>query len=231
MTPDELVPETFLTYLTPTDHEFLLSRGTTRRLVADTVLMHEGDPTNHVLVLLSGWVRVYQTTPNHQVVLLALRGPGDVIGDIAAMMDTPRTATVDSMQEIRFMQFRHDDFLACVHERPDLSVALLKQMAARLRDSDAARVDFAALDVAQRVASLLVHLADTHGIMTPRGVEVPIPLTQLDIANRVGGSLRAVARAVATFRERGLLVTACREFVVTAPDVLRSFSSNMPHGA
>jgi CRP/FNR family transcriptional regulator, cyclic AMP receptor protein len=230
VTAGELVPETFLSYLAPDDHEFLLSRGTTRRLPADTVLMHEGDPTNHVLVLLSGWVRVYRTTPDGQVVLLALRGPGDVIGDIAAMMDVPRTATVDSMQDTGFVQFRHDEFLACVPERPALSIALLKQMAARLRDSDAARLDFAALDVAQRVASLLVYLADTHGVMSPRGVEVRMPLTQQDIANRVGGSLRAVARAVAAFRERGLLITARREFVVTAPDVLRSFSGNMPNG-
>jgi CRP-like cAMP-binding protein len=103
-------------------------------------------------------------------------------------------------------------------------------MAARLRDSDAARVDFAAMDVAQRVASLLVYLADTHGSMTSRGVEVRMPLTQQDIANRVGGSLRAVARAVAAFRERGLLITARREFVVTTPEVLRSFSGNMPNG-
>lgn len=230
MTSGEMVPETFLSYLDPDDHAFLLSRGATRKLPADTVLMHEGDPTNHVLVLLSGWVRVYRTTPDGQVVLLALRGPGDVIGDIAALLDWPRTATVDSMQETRFVQFRHEEFLASVHERPALSFALLKQMAVRLRDADGARVDFAALDVAQRVAALLVHLADVHGTMTARGVEVRMPLTQQDIANRVGGSLRAVARAVATFRERGILVTARREFVITAPDVLRSFSGNMPNG-
>lgn len=226
----EPVPGSFLSYLAPADLEFLLSRGAKRKLTADTVLMHEGDPTNHVLVLLSGWVRVYRTTPDGQVVLLALRGPGDVIGDIAALLDWPRTATVDSMQDTDFVQYRHDEFLACVHERPALGFALMKQMAARLRDADAARVDFAALDVAQRVAALLVHLADMHGTMTEHGVAVGMPLTQQDIANRVGGSLRAVARAVAMFRERGILITGRREFVLPEPGVLRSFSGNMPNG-
>lgn len=230
MTPGELVPETFLSYLDADDHAFLLGRGVTRTRPADTVLMHEGDPTNHVLVLLSGWVRVYRTTPDGQVVLLALRGPGDVIGDIAALLDFPRTATVDSMQDTGFVQFRSDEFLACVHERPALGFALLKQMAVRLRDSDAARYDFAAMDVAQRVAAYLVYLADMHGTMAERGVEVRMPLTQQDIANRVGGSLRAVARAVATFRERGILITGRRAFVLTDPGVLRSFTGNMPNG-
>ncbi|MGB3438944.1 MAG: Crp/Fnr family transcriptional regulator [Actinophytocola sp.] len=229
MTAEEPVPASFLSYLDPDDREFLRARGTPRKLPAHTVLMHEGDPTNHVLVLLSGWVRVFRTTPDGQVVLLALRGPGDVIGDIAALMDFPRTATVDSMQETGFTQFRHDEFLACVHERPSVGFALLRQMAVRLRDADAARVDFATMDVAQRVAALLVYLADVHGTMTERGVAVRMPLTQQDIANRVGGSLRAVTRAVAAFRERGILITGRREFVITAPGVLRSFSPNMPN--
>ena len=230
MTAGDLVPETFLSYLAPADHEFLLSRGTTRRLPADTVLMHEGDPTNHVLVLLSGWVRVYRITPDGQVILFALRGPGDVIGDLATLLDWPRTATVDSLQDTGFLQYRHDEFLSCLHDRPALVFALLKQMAGRLRDAEAARVDFATLDVAQRVAALLVHLADAHGTVTPGGVAVRMPLTQQDIANRIGGSRRAVARAIATFRERGLVVTGRRMFVVAAPDVLRSFSGNVPHG-
>lgn len=230
MTADDPVPESFLSYLESADRDFLLDRGLTRKLPADTALMHEGDPTNHVLVLLSGWVRVYRTTQDGQVILFALRGPGDVIGDLAALLGWPRTATVDSLQDIGFVQFRHDEFLACLHDRPGVGVALLKQMAVRLRDSEAARVDYATMDVAQRVAALLVHLADVHGTTTPAGVAVRMPLTQQDIANRIGGSRRAVARAIATFRERGLVSTGRRMFVVAEPDVLRSFSGNVPNG-
>lgn len=230
MTADEPVPESFLSYLEPADHEFLLGRGAMRKLPADTVLMHEGDPTNHVLVLVTGWVRVYRTAVDGQVILFALRGPGDVIGDLAALLDWPRTATVDSLQDTTFVQFRHEEFLACVHERPAVGFALLKQMAVRLRDADAARVDFATMDVAQRVAALLLYLGDVHGTMTARGVTVQMPLTQQDIANRIGGSRRAVARAIAMFRERGIVTTGRRTFVINAPDVLRDFSGNVPNG-
>lgn len=230
MTADHPVPESFLTYLAPADRDFLLRRGSARKLAAGTTLMHEGDPTNHVLVLLSGWVRVFLTTKDGQVVLFALRGPGDVIGDLASLLDRPRTATVEALQDTSFLQFRHDEFVACLRDRPDLSLALLKQMAVRLRDAESVRVDFVTMDVAQRVAALLVHLADVHGSVTPDGVAVRMPLTQQDIANRIGGSRRAVARAVATFRERGLLRTGRRMFVVAAPDVLRSFSGNVPNG-
>ncbi len=219
-----------LSYLEPQDRDFLLARGSRRALPADTVVMHEGDPTDHVLVLLSGWVRVYTTTPNGQVVLYALRGPGDVLGDLAALQGWPRTATVDTLQTVAFAQFRHDSFLDCLRDRPALGIALLRQMAVRLRDAERARVDFAVMDVAGRVAALLVRLADTHGVATADGLEVRIPLTQQDIADQIGGSRRAVARAVATFRERGLVRTGRRSFVVAAPDVLRALAHQHPLG-
>ena len=114
----EFVAGSLLDHLTPGDRAFLVDRGVRRRLPGDEAVMHEGDPTDHVLVLLSGWVRVYATTRDGGVVLLALRGPGDVIGELAALQKWPRTANVQSLQEIRFVQLGADDFSpACTNAR------------------------------------------------------------------------------------------------------------------
>ncbi|HYQ67906.1 Crp/Fnr family transcriptional regulator [Actinophytocola sp.] len=230
MTREPLVGGSFLHYLAPPDRDFLLGRGMIHVRSAGRTLMHEGDPTDHVLVLLSGWVRVYTTARNGQVVLYALCGPGEVIGDLAALHGWPRTATVDTLQETEFAQFTHDGFLACLEDRAALGVALLRQMAVRLRKAEGARVDFATMGVAQRVAAFLVRMADLHGRPSPNGVLVGMPLTQQDIANSIGGSRRAVARALQTFRERGMLVTGRRMFVVSALDVLRGLAGSAPDG-
>jgi CRP/FNR family cyclic AMP-dependent transcriptional regulator len=230
VTAEPAVPGSFLSYLEPPDRDFLLRRGRIRKLPASTALMHEGDPTDHVLVLLSGWVRAYTNARDGQVVLYALRGPGDVIGDLAALQGWPRTGTVDTLQETEFAQFSHDGFISCLHDRPAVGIALLRQMAQRLRDAETARVNFATMDVAQRVAALLVRLADMHGTPTADGVVVSMPLTQQDIANSIGGSRRAVARALQAFRDRGMLVTGRRRFVVSAIDVLRRLAGTVPNG-
>lgn len=221
---------TFLHYLAPADRDFLLDRALIRKLPADTALMHEGDPTDHVLVLLSGWVRVYRNAPDGQVVLFALRGPGDVIGDIAALQGWPRTGTVATLQEIEFAQFSHEGFLACLSDRAALGVALLKQFAVRLQDAEAARLNFATMDIAQRVAAFLVRLADAHGTPSPEGIAVGMPLTQQDIADSIGASRRAVARALKTFRERGLIITSRQRFVISEVHVLRRLAGNVPDG-
>jgi CRP/FNR family transcriptional regulator, cyclic AMP receptor protein len=79
---------------------------------------------------------------------------------------------------------------------------------------------FATLDVAQRVANFLIHLMDVHGTVEQGGIVVRMPLTQQDIADSIGASRRAVARALASLKEQGILNTGRREFVVVRPDVL-----------
>jgi len=219
-----------LHYLASADSDFLLDRARIRKLPAGTALMHEGDPTDHVLVLLSGWVRVFTNARDGQVVLFALRGPGDVIGDIAALQGWPRTVTVETLQETEFAQFTHQGFLACLHDRAAIGIALLKQFAVRLRDAEAARLDFATMDTAQRVAAFLVRLADAHGSPSAKGVQVDMPLTQQDIADSIGASRRAVARALKTFRDRGILATSRQRFVVSALEVLRRLGGSVPDG-
>jgi CRP-like cAMP-binding protein len=226
-----VIAGTMLSYLTPADRAHLLDRGVERRLPGGAALMHQGDASDHVLVLLSGWVRVSSSTPDGQVILLALRGPGDVLGELAALHDRwTRTATVETLGEIRFVQLRGRDFVDCLHERSAVAVALSRQLAVRLRDAESARIDVVTLDVARRVAALVLRLARAHGRSGPSGLVLRSPLTQQDIADRVGASRRAVSRALATLRERHIVTTGRQTFVVTAPDVLALFAGSAPDG-
>jgi CRP/FNR family transcriptional regulator, cyclic AMP receptor protein len=148
------------------------------------------------------------------VLLLALRGPGDVLGDAAAVSGWPRTATVETLQSVEALQIYGEQFVACLDEHPTISVALLKNLCTRERESEHSRYHFASSDVMQRVAALLLRLADMHGRDSRNGTVVDMPLTQQDIANSVGASRRAVARALVTLRDRGFVMTGRARFVI-----------------
>jgi CRP-like cAMP-binding protein len=111
-----------------------------------------------------------------------------------------------------------------------VAVALLKQLSIRLRDAERARVDFAILDVAHRVAAHVLRLAEQHGETQGRAIVVRMPLTQQDIADQIGASRRAVARALSTLRERRVVTTGRRVITVHQPDVLRAFTASAPNG-
>jgi CRP/FNR family cyclic AMP-dependent transcriptional regulator len=228
--PTDLAPGSLVAFLDDTDRRLLLDAGTYRAFRADEVLLRQGDPTDHVLVLLAGWVRVSTSTVDGRDALVAFRGPGDVLGELAALNGWVRTATTRTIQEVRAVQLRSEAFRRLVESRPTVALALIGQLSSRLREAEAARSDLATLDVVRRVAVYLLSLVESHGVRRPEGVTFGVPLTQQDVAERVGASLRAVARAFAVLRKRGIVTRVGRRIVIARPDVLRAFTANPPKG-
>ncbi|GLZ42902.1 Crp/Fnr family transcriptional regulator [Actinokineospora sp. NBRC 105648] len=229
--PSELVAESLMAYLTEEDRAHVVGLGPLRTFAPGEVLLRQGDPTDHVLLLLHGWVRVSATGADGQVVLLAFRGPGDVLGDLAALHDGwVRMANVDSLDEVSAVWLRAEQFGRLIAQRPGVALAMIKQLAARLQEAQHARADVAMMDVTKRVAAYLLWLSSTYGSRTEAGVVLSMPFTQQDVANRVGASLRAVARAFAVLRDRGIVVNTRRQTVIARPAVLRAFVGDMPNG-
>lgn len=95
---------------------------------AGQVLMRQGDRGSEMFVLASGRVRVER---DGQV--LAERGPGDVIGEIALLSEGPRTATVTTVDPARLLVVAHREFHALMDEMPSIRLAVLDALAHRLR--------------------------------------------------------------------------------------------------
>lgn len=225
----EPVEGSFMAYLT-VDRFSLLDQGVRRSFGADEVIVHEGDPTDHIFIMESGWVRVSTAQADGQEVLLALRGPGDVIGELAMLHGWIRTASVRSLERVGVVQFSGAQFMQCLRQQPEVALALLKTTSIRLREAEGARIELATLDVTRRVASYLVRLLEMHGHHRRVHGGVDVPMTQRDLANGVGASLRAVARSVDVLRKRGVVVTRRGGIVVAKPEVLRALAHCVPKG-
>lgn len=216
------VKGTLLSALASADRDYLLAVGVQRNFNENDVLLHQGDPTDHVLVIVSGWVRAYSINPRGREVVLAIRGPGDVLGELAALHGWARTVSLRALSSVHVLQWRKHEFIRCLRERPDIAIALVKQVSTRLRDAEAALLEFATQDVSRRVAGCILRIAGQHGVVEPDGSLVA-PLSQQEIANRVGASPRAVGRALQLLRERGIVSTGRAQTTIRRPDVLKAF--------
>jgi CRP-like cAMP-binding protein len=230
MDEDGLAPGSLLTFLQADERRLLVDAGAARAFPPDEVMLRQGDPTTHVLVVLTGWVRISSVTSEGQDLLMAFRGPGDVIGELAAVLDWDRTATVRTLERVTAVQLRRDHYLDLLRTRPELALAVIRQLSVRLHEAGTSRADFATLDVTKRVAAYLVRLIGPHGVHTAAGVALRIPLGQQDVANRVDASLRSVARAFAILRDRGIVTSARNQVVIARPEVLRAFVGHLPNG-
>ncbi|NUS26147.1 MAG: Crp/Fnr family transcriptional regulator [Streptomyces sp.] len=223
---DDGVP--FLARLEHEDRVALLDVGRPLRYQTRSVLMHQDEPSAHVLLLLHGWTKVTAVAANGYEALLALRGPGDIIGEGAALSGRHRSATVTALEPVEAIAIDEARFTAFLSSSPRVALRLLSLTTDRQRSTDRRRLEWAALTVRERLAVLLLELVRTHGSRTDEGIELTIGLSQQEFAGSVGSSREAVARLLRELRDRQVVVTRRRRIVVLRPDVLRRIIGNRP---
>ncbi|MFE2507243.1 Crp/Fnr family transcriptional regulator [Streptomyces naganishii] len=215
----DVVP--FLARLEQADQDALLGLGNELAYAPRVVLIHQSEPSAHVLFIVQGWTKVTAAAANGYEALLALRGPGDVVGESAALTGRTRSATVTALEHVRTVAVQRERFTEFLARSPAVSFALLGLTSDRTRAADRRRLEFASMTVRERFAALLLDLARTHGRRTPEGVELSVPLSKQELAGSVGASREAVQRLLKGLRERGVVTTGRRALVIVRPDVLR----------
>jgi CRP/FNR family cyclic AMP-dependent transcriptional regulator len=207
----------FFGELDPTDREAIRSRSRPRRFRAGSTLMHEGQTGTEVMVLVSGRVKVAYLTEDGREVILDFRGPGELLGEMAVVDGSPRSSTVEAIEAVEALAMSATDFKALVASRPTLANQLLQHMIRRFRDSDRKLIEFSASHTIGRVAARLLEMVERFGTVTPEGHVIDLPITQDELAGWTGASREAVAKALHSLRESGLIATERRRFTVLDP--------------
>ncbi|MDN3271580.1 Crp/Fnr family transcriptional regulator [Streptomyces sp. MA15] len=215
----------FLARLESGERTALLGLGRELRFAPRVTLLHQREPSSHVLFLVEGWTKVTAAAANGYEALLALRGPGDVVGESAALTGRPRSATVTALEAVRAVAVEHARFKEFLGRSPAASFALLGLTADRTRAADRRRLEFASMNVRQRFAVLLLDLARSHGRRTPDGVELAVPLSKQELAGSVGASREMVQRLLRELREKDAVSTGRRTLLIRRPDVLRRIAT------
>lgn len=170
---------------------------------ARSVLLRQGDPGTHVVLLASGSTLVTLTGPNGERALLAIRGPGELLGELAVLDAQPRSASVIAAESCHVHLIPAPDFLSFV-ESNGLLNPLLRHAIARVRESEAVRLELATACVPVRLASALRRLVDAASTNQPA---VSVRLTQEELSQMIGASRNAVGTAIKPWREEGWLET------------------------
>jgi CRP/FNR family transcriptional regulator, cyclic AMP receptor protein len=208
---------TFLDALDEATRDELRRRGTPRRFPRGAALGHANTAADRVLVVLGGHVKLLRVTDDGRDVLLAVRGPGDLVGEQGAIEGVPRSASIVALDAVEVLAIAPADFLGVVTSNPDAALFIMRMLAARLRDADAKRVGFAGQDVVGRLAERLVELCERFGEPAEDGTRIDLPLTQEDLAGWIGASREAASRALQQMRGLGWVTTGRR--AITCHDV------------
>ncbi|MFI1364400.1 Crp/Fnr family transcriptional regulator [Streptomyces griseochromogenes] len=224
--------------LTPQERESVMALGSRKRYPADAHLVTEGDRSSHVVIILQGWVTVSVATDRGATrLILGLRGPGELLGEMAALDRHPRSATVRALGPIEAQVISGDAFRGFLAVHPRVSGLVIRQLTFRLRSADQERSALASLTVLQRLASRLTELsgaesagpytpsaaASSNGL-TPAGRVGPVgPVVQLaqdELAATIGATREAVAKALRLLRDQNIVRTGNRLVEILDPALL-----------
>jgi CRP-like cAMP-binding protein len=182
--------------------------------VRGQVLFFEGDLGGSVIALRSGLAKVsVQTLPGREL-LLAVKGPGELLGEMSTLDGRPRSATATAMEAVEALVVSASVFHEFLNDHPRIALRLLRTLAAELRETDELLADRDAGDTVSRTARRLVHLAGRYGRRNGRSTHVGISLTHDELASWIGVSRESTSRALSRLRVAGYITTGRRSITV-----------------
>ncbi|GAA3295934.1 Crp/Fnr family transcriptional regulator [Streptomyces cinereospinus] len=218
-------PASFWEALDPADRVLLERAGTRQALPADRLLLAQGDDSDHLVVLLSGWIKVVAQSHAGYRALLALRGPGELLGEQAGLEGRRRSASLLTATGAGVLQLTAARFHGYARSRPSIAAALEQTLSQRLREADAQRTGITE-PVPARLAALLLDLVERCGEPEPDGPghRIGLPLSQDDLAGLLLSSRRSVSRVLEQWRAQGWVVTGRQSLLVRSVDRLKALA-------
>ncbi len=189
--------------LTPENREDLVSLMSEISLKRGESLFQEGDSGDRLYLVVDGKVKLSHMADDGRENLIAVLGPGEIIGELSLFDLEPRSSTVTAIAPTQLYVLSHKEMRRYIEEHSQLAISMLRQLALRLRNTNQQMADLVFSDVPGRVAKALIDLAERFGERTPEGIYVAHDLTQEELAHLVGASRETVNKSLADFTSRG----------------------------
>lgn len=173
---------------------------------AGAMILTASQPGEVTYIIIEGTLKVSVLERNGRELILALLGPGEIVGELSMADRAGRSADVTALEPATLVWMDRHGFDQLRREIPVLTENLLRLMSRRLRLANGQLQAVATLDVHGRVARQLLVLADALGEALPNGsVRIPLRVTQSDLAALVGATRVRVNEVLVGFSRRGFV--------------------------
>jgi CRP-like cAMP-binding protein len=170
-----------------------------------SALMYERELGGRVMLLLAGRVKATRAGVSGHELLVSVRGPGEILGELSLLDGGPRLASAIALEPVQALVIDANAFRRYLESSPPAMLALLAVFTHRLRDAILKRAEFPSSDTIGRLAARLVELAERYGTPSERGIVIGLPLSQEELAAWVGACHAGLAKALQVLRELGWL--------------------------
>ena len=182
-----------------------------RQHLPNKLLLIEEDWGNSVYLVVQGWVKVRTYNYDGKEVTLNILGPGDIFGEMALLLSSPRSTDVLSLTAVLIGSLPANDFMNLAQSGHTVGLNLARMMAKRLQQLNR-RLRMREADSVARVVDVLLFLAESQGKASAERVEIPM-LTHQEIASLSGLSRETVTRSMSKLEKKGVIERSSRDSI------------------
>ena len=180
----------------PDDLAAVAAQSSPRRLAKGQILFVEGEPSEHLFVVVEGRLKIYVSSERGEELLLAVLGPGDAFGELSVLHEQRRSASAEALDPVLLLAVPADAVRELLGRCPDITLAWAQALAVTVRRLTGAAADLVFLDLPRRLAKLLLDRADD-------GARVDFGMSQTEVAAMLGVTRQSLNRALGGLTRRG----------------------------
>jgi CRP-like cAMP-binding protein len=189
-----------------------------REFAAGVTLFHQDMPGMMLYMIETGCVRIFSLGRTGQELTFEIFGSTDVFGELSVLDDKHHSASAITIQPSVIWLMPRSKLDQLLGEHPRIAMEMIRILVNRIRSRAQYTEAMTFQDVQGRVAYVLVNLAERFGVNTDDGLEITLPLTQVDLGTMIGVTRESVNKALATLRGEDLVkLDGSRLFIHSIP--------------
>lgn len=187
------------------DHRALFAQARRKTYRAGQTIFVEGEPGLDVILITAGRAEVSVMSASGRKSVIAQMGPGEVLGEIAALDGGPRSASVVAVSDIEGLVLARSNIMAFVAERPDVARAVIAELCRKVRNASEMFVTRSIVEGGPRLARALLRLFDKWGTPGDGALVLTQRFSQSEIGEFSGLARENVNRYVKAWTEQSIL--------------------------
>lgn len=199
-----------------------------RRHPRGTAIFTQGEPAAAGHALIDGRVKIVQTGPDGQQVVMRFIGPGEMFGTLAIFTDGLYPADAVAVADCVELSWPAAAMTELMDRHPAIARNALSIVGGRLRELQNRLREVATERVERRIAHALLRLVRQAGRRVEAGVEIDFPLSRQDVAEMTGTTLHTVSRTLSAWESQGIVESGRQQVVIRKPHALVAIAEDLP---
>jgi CRP-like cAMP-binding protein len=190
----------------------------------DPIVVAAEEHAERLILLLDGRVRVYEEGFSGRQVTVSVVEGGTLVGATGFAFCSPLGLRVEALESSTICGVRRRVFEQLVDKNPTLGTRVARLFGERLIETQARLADLACKEVPERLASQILRLVESEGVVTREGYTILTRYTHQQLGSMIGANREAVTRALKELREQGGVDVRNRRIHVVNAEILRHTS-------